>query len=379
MIKVSIDKSNISTRSLIKRLNYYTKLYDEGHPEITDEEWDELYFELQKREKEDGIIYPDSPTQTINYQVVSELKKVEHEEPMLSLDKTKNIDDIVKFFHGKMFVCMFKMDGLTTALTYENGQLIKAETRGNGYVGEDVTHNVKVIKNIPQTINYKEKLIVYGEIICRKDDFEEFKKDYKNPRNFASGSIRLLSSEECAKRKLSFVAWDSTKPINSFFEKLEDLLCEGFEVVPYKWGTDVKTIFNEMEDIDPDNLESFVYDHDVYPTDGYVFKFNDITYGNSLGQTDHHFKNAIALKLYDETYSTTLKTIEWTMGRTGVLTPIAIFEPLDIDGSIVERASLHNVSIMTDLLGECPYIGEPIEIAKMNQIIPQVVSAKKLK
>ena len=375
MIKVSIDKSNISTRSLIKKLNYYTKLYDEGHSEITDKEWDELYFELQKREREDGIIYPDSPTQIINYQVVSELKKVEHEEPMLSLDKTKNLDDITRFFNGRIFVCMFKMDGLTAALTYENGQLIKAETRGNGYVGEDVTHNAKVIKNIPQTINYKEKLIVYGEIICRKDDFEEFKKDYKNPRNFASGSIRLLSSEECTKRKLSFIAWDSTKPMMCFIEKLEDLSCEGFEVVPYKWGIDVKTIFNEMEDIDPDNLENFVYDHDVYPTDGYVFKFNDITYGNSLGQTDHHFKNAIALKLYDETYPTTLKTIEWTMGRTGVLTPIAIFEPLDIDGSIVERASLHNISVMTDLLGECPYIGEPIEIFKANQIIPQVATA----
>ena len=375
MIKVSIDKSNISTRSLIKRLNYYTKLYDEGHPEITDEEWDELYFELQKREKEDGIIYPDSPTQIINYQIVSALKKVEHEELMLSLDKTKNIDDIVKFFHGKMFVCMFKMDGLTAALTYENGQLIKAETRGNGYIGEDVTHNAKVIKNIPQTINYKEKLIVYGEIICRKDDFEEFKEDYKNPRNFASGSIRLLSSEECAKRKLSFIAWDSTKPMTYFNEKLEDLLCEGFEVVPYKWGIDVKAIFNEMEDIDPDNLESFVYDHDVYPTDGYVFKFNDIAYGNSLGQTDHHFKNAIALKLYDEIYSTTLKTIEWTMGRTGVLTPVAIFDPLDIDGSIVERASLHNVSIMKEILGNCAYVGEPLQIYKANQIIPQIAEA----
>ena len=375
MIKVAIDKSNISTRSLIKKLNYYTKLYDEGHPEITDEEWDELYFELQKREKEDGIIYPDSPTQIINYQVVSALKKVKHEKPMLSLDKTKNIDDIVKFFHGKMFVCMFKMDGLTIALTYENGQLIKAETRGNGYIGEDVTHNAKVIKNIPQTINYKEKLIVYGEIICRKDDFEEFKKDYKNPRNFAAGSIRLLSSEECAKRKLSFIAWDSTKPINLFFGKLEDLFCEGFEVVPYRLGINVKSVFNEMEDIDPNNLESFVYDHDVYPTDGYVFKFNDVEYGLKQGYTDHHFKNAIALKLYDETYETKLKNIEWTMGRTGVLTPVAIFEPLDIDGSTVERASLHNVSIMTELLGECPYIDEPIEIAKMNQIIPQVAAA----
>ena len=365
----------MSIYELINKLNRYTKAYDEGHPLVSDKEWDDLYFELKQREEKTGIIYPNSPTQKINYEVVSQLNKVEHNHPMLSLDKTKDINDIVKFFHGQEFICMFKMDGLTVSLTYEDGKLVRAETRGDGRVGEDVTHNARVVENIPQTIPDKNKIIVDGEIICRKDHFEEFKEEYKNPRNFAAGSIRLLSAEECAKRKLSFIAWDLIDSPLNMVERIETLTDLGFTTVPYLYGFDVKHAFDYMEEIDPDNLDNFVYDHDVYPTDGYVFKFNDVEYGNSLGQTDHHFKNAIALKLYDETYSTTLKAIEWTMGRTGVLTPIAIFEPLDIDGSIVERASLHNVNIMTDLLGECPYINEPIEIYKANQIIPQVAAA----
>lgn len=357
----------MSIYELINKLNRYTKAYDEGHPLISDKEWDDLYFELKQIEEKTGIVYPNSPTQKINYEIVSQLNKVEHNHPMLSLDKTKDINDVIKFFHGQEFICMFKMDGLTVSLTYEDGKLVRAETRGNGYIGEDVTHNARVIENIPQTIPNKNKVIVDGEIICRKDHFEEFKEEYKNPRNFAAGSIRLLSAEECAKRKLSFVAWDLIDNSLSMNQRLATLHDNGFTIVPYLYGSNVKKCFELIED--------FVYDHYVYPTDGYVFKFNDIEYGNSLGQTDHHFKNAIALKLYDETYSTTLKAIEWTMGRTGVLTPIAIFEPLDIDGSIVERASLHNVSIMTDLLGECPYIDEPIEIFKANQIIPQVAAA----
>lgn len=360
---------------LIYKLNRYTKAYDEGHPLISDKEWDDLYFQLVEKEKETGIIYPNSPTQKINYEIVSQLNKVEHNHLMLSLDKTKNIDDVIKFFHGQEFICMFKMDGLTISLTYEDGKLVRAETRGDGHIGEDVTHNARVIKNIPQTIPYKDKLVIDGEIICRKDDFEEFKEEYKNPRNFAAGSIRLLSAEECAKRKLSFVAWDLIDSPLNMVERIEKLTDYGFTSVPYTYDFDVEHAFNYMEDYDPDNPDGYVFLHDVYPTDGYVFKFNDIEYGLKQGYTDHHFKNAIALKLYDETYNTTLKNIEWTMGRTGVLTPIAIFEPLDIDGSTVERASLHNVNIMTELLGECPYIDEPIEIYKANQIIPQIATA----
>ena len=365
----------MSIYELIDKLNRYTKAYDEGHPLISDKEWDDLYFELKQKEEKTGIIYPNSPTQKINYEIVSQLNKVEHNHPMLSLDKTKDINDIIKFFHGQEFICMFKMDGLTVSLTYEDGKLVRAETRGDGRIGEDVTHNAKVIENIPQTIPNKNKVIVDGEIICRKDNFEEFKEEYKNPRNFAAGSIRLLSAEECAKRKLSFIAWDLIDSPLSMAERIEALTDLGFTTVPYLYGFDVEWAFNYMEETDPDNLDNFVYDHDVYPTDGYVFKFNDTAYGDRQGQTDHHFKNAIALKLYDEKYETKLKYINWTMGRTGILTPVAVFDPVDIEGSIVEKASLHNVSVMEDLLGHYPYVEEKLQVFKANMIIPQIAEA----
>ena len=182
-------------RELIDKLNYYTKLYDEGHPEISDKEWDDMYFELQRMEQETGIYYPDSPTQSVNYQVVNELEKVEHNHPMLSLDKTKSLEVIDSFVNGKNFICMGKMDGLTCSLHYIDGQLVSAETRGNGIIGENILHNALVVKNIPKKIEYTGELIVDGEIVCTKKDFEPFEVEYKNARNFASGSIRLLNSK----------------------------------------------------------------------------------------------------------------------------------------------------------------------------------------
>jgi len=359
-------------RYLINKLNYYTDLYDQGHPEISDKKWDELYFTLKQKEEETGVIYPDSPTQHIHYESVSKLNKVTHDHPMLSLDKTKDIQEVNEFLQAQPFVAMFKMDGLTCSLTYEHGELIKAETRGNGIVGEDIWHNAKVVKNIPLEIPYEGRLVVDGEIICRKDDFIPFQKEYKNPRNFASGSIRLLSSEECKKRNLSFVAWEMIEGysnIKEFWRRLEQLHNIGFTIVPMvcdrQWVDEAFKIIKEQ----------FKEEHAIYPIDGYVFKFNDVDFGKKQGQTDHHLKNAIAYKLYDETYATNLKNIEWTMGRTGVLTPVAIFDPIDIDGSTVERASLHNVSVMKEILGDCAYIGEPLQVAKMNQIIPQIVEA----
>lgn len=359
-------------RYLIDKLNHYTDLYDQGHPEISDKEWDELYFTLKQEEEKTGVIYPDSPTQYIHYESVSKLNKVTHDHPMLSLDKTKDIQEVNEFLQAQPFVAMFKMDGLTCSLTYEHGELIKAETRGNGIVGEDIWHNAKVVKNIPLEIPYEGHLVVDGEIICRKDDFIPFQKEYKNPRNFASGSIRLLSSEECKKRNLSFVAWEMIEGypnIKEFWQRLEQLYNIGFTIVPMVY--DKQQIDEALEII----KEQFKEEHAIYPIDGYVFKFNDVDFGKKQGQTDHHLKNAIAYKLYDETYSTRLKYIQWTMGRTGVLTPVAVFDPIDIDGSTVERASLHNVSIMKEILGDCAYIGEPLQVAKMNQIIPQIVEA----
>lgn len=359
-------------RYLIDKLNHYTDLYDQGHPEISDKEWDELYFTLKQEEEETGVIYPDSPTQHIHYESVSKLNKVTHDHPMLSLDKTKDIQEVNEFLQAQPFVAMFKMDGLTCSLTYEHGELIKAETRGNGIIGEDILHNAKVVKNIPLEIPYEERLVVDGEIICRKDDFIPFQKEYKNPRNFASGSIRLLSSEECKKRNLSFVAWEMIEGypnIKEFWLRLEQLYNIGFTIVPMV--CDRQWVDEALEVIQ----EQFKEEHAIYPIDGYVFKFNDVDFGKKQGQTNHHLKNAIAYKLYDETYSTRLKHIQWTMGRTGVLTPVAIFDPIDIDGSTVERASLHNVSVMKEILGNCAYVGEPLQVYKANQIIPQIAEA----
>lgn len=356
-------------RDLINSLNYYTKKYDEGKPEISDKEWDDMYFHLQDLENFYDIYYEDSPTQRVNFQVVNELKKVTHNHPMLSLDKTKSINEIKSFLGNKDFICMAKVDGLTCSLKYVNGKLVSAETRGNGIEGEDVLHNALVIKNIPKKINFQDELIIDGEIVCKFMDFKPFENEYKNPRNFASGSIRLLDSQECSKRNLSFIAWDVIKGINeeTLVDKLLRISSLGFEIVNCECSLlEYKNLENLME----------VAKNCEYPIDGLVFKYNNVKEYEEMGRTDHHFKGGIAYKFYDEEYETTLLNIEWTMGRTGILTPVAIFSPIDIDGTEVSRASLHNISIMDELLGK-PYIGQKIWVIKSNQIIPQIVKAEK--
>ena len=358
-------------RPLIDKLNYYTKMYDEGHPEISDREWDDMYFQLQSAERFYNIYYEDSPTQRVNYQVVNELNKVEHNHKMLSLDKTKDTDVVSSFIGSQPYLAMLKMDGLTCSLRYIGGKLVSAETRGNGLVGEDILHNALVVKNIPNKIDYTEELIVDGEIICKYSDFEKFSNEYANPRNFASGSIRLLDSAECAKRNLSFVAWEVVKGLedNSFSKKLNSLSSLGFTVV------DNVITKNYEEDI---KLLKYFAEQKGYPIDGIVFKFDNVEYGKSLGETGHHFKNAIAYKFYDEEYETTLLDIEWTMGRTGVLTPVAILNPIDIEGTEVSRASLHNISIMEELLKYAPFKGQKVYVYKANMIIPQISRSEEL-
>ena len=363
------------SRELIDYLNARTKEYDEGHPTISDKEYDDKFFELIHLEEVTGIIYDDSPTQKIVYNVINELKKVKHNHPMLSLDKTKDINVIKNFLkQNKNYLCMFKMDGLTCSLRYLNGKLVSAETRGNGIEGEDITHNAWVVDNIPKYIDYKDELIVDGEIICPLDTFNElFKTMYKNPRNFAAGSIRLLDSKECAKRNLCFIAWDVIEGFNDIkllSEKLKKLSFLNFSIVPYRCDND----FN-WETIDDEIIEAA--HHLNYPIDGIVFKFDDIEYGKSLGATDHHFKNAMAFKFYDEEYETSLLNIEYTMGRTGVLTPVAVFNPVEIDGTMVERASLHNLSIIKETLGDMPQVYQKIWVSKRNMIIPQIERAEK--
>ena len=362
-------------RSLIDELNRLTKLYDEGHPEISDKEWDDLYFKLQKMEKETGIIYPDSPTQNIHFEKVSELKKVRHNHLMLSLNKTKDIKEIKSFLKGHDWIIMAKMDGLTCSLHYLDGKLISAETRGNGIEGEDITHNAMVIPSIPKVIEKKEDIIIDGEIICTYNNFEPFKNDYKNPRNFASGSIRLLDSKECAKRNLTFVAWDVVKGgrYEYLSNNLSVLKSYGFEIVPMFIngdGTDLTPIEDYINSIKKESEKLF------YPIDGIVFKYDNINEYEAAGRTDHHFKGGLAYKFYDETYETEVKDIEWTMGRTGQLTPVLIYNDIEIDGAICNRASLHNITIMTQLMGEA-FPGQKVFIYKANQIIPQVESAQR--
>lgn len=350
----------------IEKLNEHTKYYDAGIPLISDEEWDNLYFEISKYEEETGFISENSPTSSIFYQVVNKLEKVTHSHPMLSLSKTKSIEDL-KSFSDDETILMAKMDGLTCSLTYKKGVLTLAETRGNGIIGENITHNAMVIDSIPKRLDTFDDLVVDGEIICDYTSFKEFSNDFKNPRNFASGSIRLLDSEECSKRKLSFIAWDL---INSEFNTLEENLnyldILGFITVP-------RHIFEH------DNVVELLKEECKflsYPIDGLVLKINDIKKYRSLGSNDHHPLGGIAFKFYDELYDTELEDIIWSTAKTGIITPIAKFKPVEIDGTSVSKASLHNLSIMKDILGS-PYTGQKIRVFKANMIIPQVASAEK--
>ena len=365
-------------RMLIDLLNEYTEAYDAGMPIIDDKSWDAMYFKLQQLENETGIIYPDSPTQKIHFEKVSQLNKVKHNHPMLSLAKTKSLDELKDFINSQLCVFMDKMDGLTVSLTYENGELVRAETRGNGEEGEDITHNARVIKGIPQKIKFKDKLVVDGEVICNYEDWESVKGDYKNPRNYAAGSLRLLDSSECAARKLSFIAWDCISGLDNLshiiyltdkFRELEEL---GFIIVPSFVNNasenNIEEIINSLQEIAKEK---------GYPIDGIVVKYADCKYYLEQGRTEHHFSGGIAYKFYDEEYETRLKYITYDVSRNGVLTPVAVFEPIDIDGSTVERASLHTISIMKETLGETPYAGERVWVIKSNQIIPQITRADK--
>lgn len=359
-------------RELINTLNAWTKAYDEGHPIVSDETWDDNYNRLVQMELESGITYLDSPTQSINYQVMNELTKVEHSHPMMSLAKTKSTDDVKTFCGDHAMIAMLKMDGLTVSLHYQNGKLVRAETRGDGQVGEDITHNAKTIPSIPKTIKCKDDVTIDGEVICRYNDFKAFENEYANPRNFASGSIRLLDARECATRKLTFVTWDVISDVAPLLSlKLAWAANNGFIVVPhYIFRTsDEETVDEIIAKLKKYNLEF------QGPIDGIVFKYDNCAFYDSLGATSHHPSGGLAFKFYDESYETYLTDIEWSPGRTGVLTPVAIFEDIDFGDSIVNRSSLHNISIMEQMLGT-PFRGQMLRVAKMNMIIPQVVDAE---
>ena len=353
--------------------------YEKGHPTVSDKEWDDKYFQLKDALSnhvvtDDAVLHINPVEQVnpaFNLSTISELKRVEHNHEMLSLDKTKSIFSVLDFLQNHDYCAMAKMDGLTCSLRYVNGRLVSAETRGNGFVGEDVTHNAQVISTIPKIIDYTDELIVDGEIISTYQNFEKFNGLYKNPRNFAAGSIRLLDPKECAARGLTFIAWDVIEGFNdidTFIDKLDALGKLGFKIVPWSVDNDLQQVVDNVKN--EASLNS-------YPIDGVVFKFNDIEYGKSLGKTSHHFKNAIAYKFYDELMVSYLEDIEWTMGRIGTLTPVAVFQPIEMDGSTIQRASLHNLSVLKDLLG-VPYKGQEVQVFKANMIIPQISEAIKI-
>lgn len=341
---------------------------------MTDFEYDKLFDELKELEDITDIVMTNSPVRTVGYEVKSKLEKVRHNHPMLSLDKTKSVDELVKFKNEKPSVMMLKMDGLTVSLRYLNGELVSAESRGNGEIGENILHTAKTFSNIPLKIEYKNELIVDGEAIIDYKTFEKINSKlpeddkYRNPRNLASGSVRQLDSKISKSRNVKFIAWKCVKGFkgNDFSDKLINLVELGFDVVPFEQVSS------------KDNVEMLKYyisslkeDADAlgYPIDGMVLGYSDIAYGESLGMTGHHLRSQIAYKFYDEEIETTLNNIDWTMGKTGILTPTAVFNPVEIEGTIVERASLHNISIMKEL--ELSY-GDTITVYKANQIIPQI-------
>lgn len=362
-------------KELVEQLNEYRDAYyNEARSDVSDAEYDRLFDVLSELENETGVVYTNSPTQSVGYEVKSELEKVEHSHPMLSLDKTKSVDDLVKFAGEKDCILSLKMDGLTCLLTYENGELVQAETRGDGEVGELITHNAKVFDNIPLTIDYKGHFEIEGEAIITYDDFNKINeslsedKKYKNPRNLASGSVRQLDSKIASQRHIKFIAWKVPTEVasNSFINRLQYAAELGFDTVPF---LPIRGNSNaEFINIVIEQLQRRANERN-FPIDGLVATYNDITYGESLGMTGHHPKHSIAFKFYDEEVETVLNNIEWSMGKIGSLTPVAIFDPVEIDGTMVERASLHNVSILTKLDLQ---IRDTIIVYKANQIIPQV-------
>ena len=361
-------------RWLVDKLNEAANAYyNEDREVMSNLEYDRLYDELVKLERENEYILPDSPTQHVGYQVVDKLEKVKHPSPMLSLDKTKDVRDLEKFLGNQEGILSWKLDGLTIVMAYENGRLLRAVTRGNGYVGEDVTHNARVFKNLPKEIPFRGLLIIRGEAVISYPDFYEINRQiggadakYKNPRNLCSGSVRQLDSRVAAQRQIRFMPFELVEAEGIKFEKVSEsfgwLVSLGFDVVPYI-GVNRNSVKQEVEEYEE------LVDNYIIPSDGLVLRFNDITYGDSLGSTEKFPNHSIAFKWQDETAITKLIDVEWNTSRTGLINPVAIFEPVELEGTTVTRATLHNVSILEGLeLG----IGDEIMVYKANKIIPAI-------
>ena len=362
-------------KELVELLNRAGKAYYQDAKELmSDYAYDKLYDELKSLEDELGITLAGSPTVNVGYEVLSELPKERHERPMLSLDKTKDLEELREFIGQKKALMSWKLDGLTIVLTYRDGKLFKAVTRGNGEVGEVITNNAKVFQNVPLQIAYKGELILRGEAVISYKDFEKINAEiedadarYKNPRNLCSGSVRQLNNEITAKRNVRFYAFSLVQAGDVDFQnsrecQMEWLKGQGFEVVEYYMVTadNVKERVQYFSERIRDN---------AFPSDGLVLVYDDIAYGLSLGRTSKFPRDSYAFKWADETRETKLLEIEWSPSRTGLINPVAIFEPVELEGTTVSRASVHNISIMEELeLG----VGDKIEVYKANMIIPQI-------
>ena len=362
-------------KELVKKLDRAARAYYQEDIElISNREYDQMYDELQALEKETGTVLANSPTIRVGYEAVEQLPKEEHESPMLSLDKTKDREVLREFIGNHETLLSWKLDGLTIVLTYENGELVKAVTRGNGVVGEVVTNNAKVFQNIPLKLPYQGRLVLRGEAIITYSDFERINESiedvdakYKNPRNLCSGSVRQLNNEITAERKVRFYAFalvsaENVDFHNSRAEQFEWLRQQGFDVVEYRKVT-AETLDTAM-----DYFSTAITQND-FPSDGLVALYDDIAYGESLGRTAKFPRNAFAFKWADEIRETHLQEIEWSPSRTGLINPVAVFEPVELEGTTVSRASVHNISIVKELkLG----IGDTITVYKANMIIPQI-------
>ena len=371
---MDINAKKQRMKELIEVLDKAAKAYYADSAEImSNAEYDELYDELENLEKETGIVLAGSLTKKVGYEVLSSLPKKAHKEPRLSLAKTKEVAELESFLGDKEGILMWKLDGLTIVLTYENGELVEALTRGNGEIGEVVTENARFFENIPLVIPYKGSLMVRGEAIIKYSDFNRINDEitdvaekYKNPRNLCSGSVRQLSTEVTASRNINFIVYEDLEGGEKFKTRVEELNyleSLGFTVVDHPLVT------RDSLEAEVRTYEKRIKSYDI-PSDGLVLQFNDIAYGNSLGKTAKFPRHSIAFKWKDETAETILREIEWSASRTGLINPVAIFDPVELEGTTVTRASVHNVSIMRGLkLG----VGDKIKVYKANMIIPQIL------
>jgi len=363
---------------LVSTLNRYRhEYYNLAKPSVSDAVYDRLFDELAALEHKTGIVLSNSPTQTVGYTPVSALRKVKHTTPLLSLDKTKQVDDLISMIAAAPALLMLKLDGLTIKLCYENGVLVEASTRGDGETGEDVTHNVPVFCNVPLKIPNKKRLVITGEGLIHTDDFEQMKdsedKDIKNARNLAAGSIRLLDPSVCKNRHIYFYAFNVIEGMDTLGSStdsrgwlLEDLELLGFEVCPFvrmSKGTSQAETESKIQ-----HLRS-ISSIEKLPIDGIVLRYDSISFSKTLGRTGHHYKDGIAFKFEDDMLETVFHSIEWTPGRSGEIAPVALFDPVEIDGCTVSRASLHNLSFIKNLE---LYPGCRILVSKRNMIIPHV-------